>query len=1366
LVDIHQRSNCQPYMHMTQFGDRFINTSEIKKQYTKLSIFSLKAQCSQLTATLLVFAFHQKYIYNEPIPRRCNMTSNPRSRLVLLSLLLAIASLMAVFAILEASTANASRGGQDSPLNYQPTIIITPTELQANLHPDELISQTLWITNTTDNPITFTLYEMTAPLSLSGYTLEPAQVLLVDPEVQAQVTTRGRASVIISLREVPDISQAYQIPDKLTRREYVYQRLQESASHNQSLFDWLVAQGAEPKSLPIANAIAAQVDASLLTSLAKNSQVREISLSRQYMIISDDISVPMGPQSPSLPSFQPDAIEWNILKIRADEAWNNLGITGQGAVVGLVDTGVMYDHPALVNSYRGNLGDGNFDHNYSWIDFVNHSPAPYDDNGHGTMGAGIVSGDDGAGNQIGVAPGAKWIAAKGCTGGGSCSDADLLAALEWMLAPTDVNGQNPDPAIAPDVVLGMWGGAGCDDFFEPILAILRAAGILPVFSPGGGGPACNTIGSPADSGSVVAAGATDQNDLIAPFSSRGPTCYGTIKPDLSAPGVNIRTSTNDGGYTITSGTSWSAAHAAGAAGMVISADPSLGVDEVLDILYTTALCIDDDQCGGGTCPEPNNVYGHGRIDVYQAVYEALSNPPHVELPWLSEEPISATLPAGEGTAITVTFNSAGLESGTYTGALGILSSDPDQPFSSVPVTLQVLNPPVPIITIDPMSFAAILNVCEIQTDTLTISNQGDAVLSFTLYEISSSGRLTTPPVELSLPDPYPASTSVQVDAGVRTQLLFLEQARLMLYLRGQVDYSSAYRILDRSERGEYVYDQLLRLASQSDDLYDWLLTQDTQPHRLLTANAIAATLDASQLETVLSFPQVGRVGMNTYANVLQDSDIATSQLFSVLSSPLAVEWNIAKIRASETWSTFGITGQGATVGIVDTSVMLDHPALNAQYRGNLGDGNYNHNYNWYDLINGLSAPYDDHGHGTFGAGIAVGDDGGANQIGVAPGATWIAVKALDQYGGATFEQLHAGLEWMLAPTDLNGANPDPSMAPHVVLNMWRISGCDHSFDADLDALRAANILPVFAPGSEGPECGSVASPASDPDALSAGATDSNDVIASFSANGPSCYDGSVKPDVVAPGVEIRSSTNDGSYDVWSGTAFSTAHLAGAAALLFSANQQLSIDQLEQILLDTAVCLDDVLYCGGEACPGANNIYGHGRIDVFEAVSSTLGSQFDLPWLIAGPLSAELLPGDSMQVDVIFTTEDMQPGTYFGGVAIESNDPQAPFTILPVSLTVTADCQPITDLSMDITGTFRVGDVLTFTASASGTLPITYTWNFGDGSIATGEQVTHSFESVGVYFVWLTVENACSGSEISDWVTIYEPRHIWLPIINK
>ena len=538
-----------------------------------------------------------------------------------------------------------------------------------------------------------------------------------------------------------------------------------------------------------------------------------IEASHPYQII-PALATPFFPTLPaSNVTSQSDTVEWNRLKIRADQAWSTFNITGTGAVVGIVDTGVMYDHPALVNSYRGNLGGGNFDHNYSWFDFVNGQPAPYDPVGHGTWGAGIISGDDDAGNQIGVAPGVDWIAVRACDYG--CTDVDLLAALQWMLAPTDLNGQNPEPSKAPDVVLGMWGGSGCDDFFRPSLSALRAAGILPVFSPGGSGPSCATIGSPADLPEALAAGATDYTDHIASFSSRGPALCNPneVKPDLSAPGVNIRTSNTGGGYITTSGTSWSAAHIAGAAALVFSANPSLGSDAVEGILETTALCIDDPSCTGGPCPLPNNVYGHGRIDAFEAVSATLGTLPAFNLPWLGETPISGTLAAGEGIAVQVTFDATALNTGVYTGALGIASSDPVTPFISVPVTLHIIQPPIrPVITFDPSSFSTTLPITGTQTDILTIRNDGDATLTFTLYEVTTSQRLLSPSLSIMLPkvqSSFP-DAPVQVDASVRTQLDLEGKARLILYLRGQPDLSAAYSILDRVTRGQYVYESCSR----------------------------------------------------------------------------------------------------------------------------------------------------------------------------------------------------------------------------------------------------------------------------------------------------------------------------------------------------------------------------------------------------------------------------------------------------------------------------------------------------------------------------------------------------------------------------
>lgn len=1297
------------------------------------------------------------------------MPANKRSSLLLLCLSLAVACLLGVFAIMDASTANASQGEAQPPAtNLQPGIVIFPGELQATLQPGEQLTKSLWITNTGDSELSITIYEMTATLRMAGFDIEPAAQPLIDPQLRAQVEAEGSAQAIISLREHPDLSPAYLISNHTARVQYVYDRLLETASHSQELFQRLVQQGTGPQRLLLANAIAARLDATQLEWLAGNLLVKQVSPNRQYDIIAEQPPQAMGPELPVMTSLQPQAVEWNIAKIRADEAWNTFDVRGEGAVVGIVDTGVMYDHPALVNSYRGNLGGGVFDHNYNWYDFVNHQPVPYDPNGHGTMGAGIVSGDDGEGNQIGVAPGAMWIAVNACDYG--CEEADLLGALDWMLAPYKLDGSDPDPSKAPNVVLNNWGGySPCDPFFQPALQALAAANILPVFAPGGGGPGCNTVGNPADLMVSLTAGATDENDIIAVFSPRGPGCNGIIKPDVVAPGVDIRSSFNDGGYQVWSGTSFSTAHTAGAAAMLFSADQDISLSELRSILYTTALCIDDDQCEGGTCPAPNNVYGHGRIDVYQAVLAAMGNPPPVELPWLDEAPLTATLPAGGSITIEVTFDSSGLEGGSYSGALAILSNDPVHPVSSVPVTLDVVGEAAPIISVEPQALSATLLTGEVQTNTLSISNLGDATLTFSLEEISRSHRLATSPVDVPTYEPFFTSTASQVEEDVRQQLAQGSSSRLIIYLRGQADLSEAEAIGDRTARLQYVYNQLLALAAPSDELYSWLVSQGTQPRRLLTANAIAGTLNSDQLTRVLGFPQVLKVGVNGLVQIADDQTVTMGSLLSQISAPASVEWNIAKIRADDTWSTFGIRGEGVVIGSVETGVKYDHPALISQYRGNLGDGNFDHNYNWFDVLSGLTVPYDDNNHSTFGMGVALGDDGGENQIGVAPGAKWIAVKVFDYSGGSTVELIHEGLQWMLAPTDLNGLNPDPSKAPQIVTGYWYLPWCDDEFNSDIDWLRAAGILPVFAPGAFGQGCLTMGSPGGYTGTLTAGATDEQDVIAPFSSQGPACGnpDG-IKPDVVAPGVNVRSSTAVGDdYQVWDGTCASTAHLAGTAALLLSADPDLSQQELAEVLFDSAVCYEQ-LTCGGEACPGANNTYGHGRIDAFEAVSMVYVPVYDIPWLDETPTSGTIAPGEDLDVTVIFDAAGLVPGTYLGSLDISSDDPVTPHVIIPVTLTITAPCEPvsITDVSY-APAEPQVNEVITFTAAATGTLPISFAWDFGDGAAAEGEVVTHGFTLAGLYSVSLSAENACHIDQASLDVLVGElTQRTLLPLVHR
>ncbi len=556
-----------------------------------------------------------------------------------------------------------------------PALVVAPRSLEATLASGDAVTQTLWLTNTGLVPLTFALQE--APRSAPA--VAPQSLRGVEPEVEQAVRTQGRVRVLLSLRERPDLDTAFAIHDWGERGRFVLQRLEEMVQRHDALYRWLVAAGAEPRWLPAAGAIATTVDAALLEALAGRPEIASIRLNRAF---------PLAPSFPGEAAV-PTTVEWNIARIRADEAWATFGVTGTGVTIGNIGTGVMYDHAALVRSYRGNLGNGQFDHNYHWFDFVNGQPAPYDDVGHSTFGMGIAVGDDGGTNQIGVAPGARWIAAKACSSGLGCTEEDLLAAMQWMLAPTDLNGANPLPELRPHVVFNMWGGGMCDPFFQAAVQAWRAAGILPVFAIGGTGPGCGTVASPADLPESFCAGVTDSNDNIAPFSARGPSCYGRLKPEAAAPGVNVRSSYHDGGYTTMSGTSWAAAHLAGTAALVLSADLALGPEGVMAAITSTALCRTDLTCGGEPCA--NNTYGWGRIDAFEAVSLTLSHPSD-PLPWLREAPAGGTLAPGERLGVAIAFDAEGLEPGLYQGWLEVQSDDLVSPSIVLPVTLTVVAP--------------------------------------------------------------------------------------------------------------------------------------------------------------------------------------------------------------------------------------------------------------------------------------------------------------------------------------------------------------------------------------------------------------------------------------------------------------------------------------------------------------------------------------------------------------------------------------------------------------------------------------------------------------------------------------------------
>ncbi|PAE40698.1 S8 family serine peptidase, partial [Bacillus sp. 7884-1] len=253
---------------------------------------------------------------------------------------------------------------------------------------------------------------------------------------------------------------------------------------------------------------------------------------------------------------------------------------------------------------------------FNWYDAITGQESPYDDLGHGTHTTGTMVGSEPNGtNQIGVAPGAKWIAVKAFSSAGA-SVQDLLRAGEWVLAPKDAQG-NPHPEKAPDVVNNSWGGGkGIDEWFRPMVINWRAADIFPNFSSGNTGPGDGSVSVPGNYPESFAVGATmNSGNLLAGFSSRGPSPYGEVKPDISAPGVAIRSSIPGGKYTGMQGTSMSAPAVAGVVALIKQANASLTVDDIEDILLVSAKPLTDSNYP----TSPNNGYGYGLVNAYSAI---------------------------------------------------------------------------------------------------------------------------------------------------------------------------------------------------------------------------------------------------------------------------------------------------------------------------------------------------------------------------------------------------------------------------------------------------------------------------------------------------------------------------------------------------------------------------------------------------------------------------------------------------------------------------------------------------------------------------------------------------------------------------
>ena len=465
------------------------------------------------------------------------------------------------------------------------------------------------------------LIAVTGAFALASSATAADPISKIEPGVLADVAD-GQADFWAILTEQADLAKAPGIQNRTARGAYVVDQLKEVADETQGgLLASLTKQGVSHQAFWIVNSIKITGGQGILIQVASQPEVEKIVAERVY-----EAPDPM----PGTTEAKINAVEWGIANINADDVWAQFGDRGEGIVVANIDTGVQYNHPALVNQYRGNLGGASFDHNYNWFDpsSVCPSPVPCDNNNHGTHTMGTMVGDDGGTNQIGVAPGARWIAAKGCETN-NCSDAALLASAQWILAPTDLNGSNPRPDLRPDIVNNSWGGGGGDPWYQASVDAWLASGIFPQFSNGNAGPSCNTAGSPGDYVQSYSAGAYDINNVIASFSSRGASAFGgEVKPNIAAPGVNVRSSIAGGGYGSFNGTSMASPHVAGTVALMWSRAPVLVGDIAITrtLLDDTAVDTPNAQCGG--TDDDNNVFGEGRLDALAAVAPRRRRPGH------------------------------------------------------------------------------------------------------------------------------------------------------------------------------------------------------------------------------------------------------------------------------------------------------------------------------------------------------------------------------------------------------------------------------------------------------------------------------------------------------------------------------------------------------------------------------------------------------------------------------------------------------------------------------------------------------------------------------------------------------------------
>ncbi len=483
----------------------------------------------------------------------------------------------------------------------------------------------------------------------------------IAPEIRAALDRGESADVLVVFKEKADLHAAKTLKTKSEKARFVFARLQQTAARSQkNALKILSENGAAANTLFLVNALAIEkANASLIQKLAELPEIEAITADPWVKF-----GGPVEATNASRTAADRNGVEWGIAKIQAPEVWS-LGYTGQGITVGGADTGYDWGHPAIQRKYRGWTGDvATSQHNYNWHDAIHElnplnndtlgnpgvNPCginlnqPCDDLNHGTHTMGTMTGSD-ADNLIGVAPNAKWVGCRNMERGWG-KPSSYIECFQWFLAPTDLGGQNPDPDRAPQVINNSWYcdvAEGCtnltvNELLHDAVVNLKSSGVVVVVSNGNFGSNCaSTYGPPAYFEESFSVGATRSDNFISGFSSRGPVVIDSsyrMKPNVSAPGEDVRSCIRNGEYANFSGTSMAGPHVVGLVALMLSANPALAghVEDIEDIVEQTAIYFADTlDCGIDNIgiSRPNHAYGWGRVDALGAVQAALQWQPAV-----------------------------------------------------------------------------------------------------------------------------------------------------------------------------------------------------------------------------------------------------------------------------------------------------------------------------------------------------------------------------------------------------------------------------------------------------------------------------------------------------------------------------------------------------------------------------------------------------------------------------------------------------------------------------------------------------------------------------------------------------------------